>query len=149
MEIAHDTIVEERVAATTAEAVFTAFVDRESRPRWAVPEGEGLRIDELDLRAGGIDRYECGPADSLGFHVTVEHLVVEAPHLILDREQVVGPDGHLLGTSLVTWELLPDPAGVRIRETVQVVSTVGAGMTEGTRVGTALVLDRLVAHLER
>lgn len=48
----------------------------------------------------------------------------------------------------MTWELLSEPAGVRIRETVQVVSTVGAGMIEGTRAGTALVLDRLVAHLE-
>ena len=148
MEIAHDTIVEERVAATTAEAVFAAFADRASRPRWAVPEGEALRIDRLDLRTGGIDRYECGPEGTLGFHVTVEHLVVDAPALIIDREQVVRPDGDLLGTSLVTWELLPDPAGVRIRETVQVVSTVGAGMIEGTRGGTSVVLDRLVAHLE-
>lgn len=148
MKICHDTIVEERVAATSAEAVFAAFADQHSRPLWAVPDGEGLRIDELDLRTGGIDRYECGPPDTLGFHVTVEHVVVHTPSLMVDREQVVGPDGDLLATSLVTWEVTPDPAGVRIRETVQVVSMVGAAMIEGTRGGTAAVMNQLVAHLE-
>lgn len=148
MEIAHETVVVERVAATTAEGVFAALADQHSRPQWAVPLGDGLRIDELDLRTGGIDRFECGPPDSLGFHVTVEHLVVEPSTLIVDREQVTGSDGALLATSLVTWELTPDPAGVRIRETVQMVSMVGPGMIEGTRGGTAVVLDQLVAHLE-
>lgn len=147
MEICHDTIVEERVAATSAEAVFAAFADRRSRPEWAVPDGEALRIDELDLRTGGIDRYECGPTGTLGYSVTVDHVVVDSPSLMVDREQVVGPTGELLATSLVTWELFPDPAGVRIRQTVQMIALVGAGMIEGTRGGTAVVMDQLVTHL--
>lgn len=148
MEIVHDTIVEERTAAGSAEAVIAAFTDPHTRPDWAVPAGEGLRIDQLDLRTGGTDRFECGPPDALGFHVSVEHLVVDLPTLLVDREQVAGSDGAVIATSLVTWELTPVPGGVRIRETVQAVSLVGDGMIEGTRGGTAVVLDQLVAHLE-
>lgn len=149
MEVVHDTIVEERVAEASPDAVIAAFTDRRTRPEWAVPAGEVLRIDQLDLRTGGFDRYECGPPDGPGITVSVEHLAVHSPHLVVDRETAVGPDGALLATSLVTWELTSVPAGVRIRETVQAVSLAGSGMIDGTREGTALVLDRLVAHLQR
>lgn len=144
----HDTIIEERTATSTPEAVFAALGDAGGRPGWAVPRGEGLRVDALDLRTGGVDRFECGPAGELGMHVEVEHLLVDAPRLVADRERVSTADGTVVSASLVTWEIEPAPEGVRIRETVQVVSLVGPGMIEGTRAGTAMVLDQLVAHLE-
>lgn len=138
----------ERSYGIAPDALWHLLIDPEMRARWGAPsEGVVLVMERSDLREGGQDRHRCGPADNPEFVVDTRWYRLDPPALAAFTETLfVGAD--CLATSLVTYRLNPDGAGVNLGVAVAVSSFSGPdtpGEFRGGWEGGLANLDRLVA----
>ncbi|MEC7762457.1 MAG: SRPBCC family protein [Pseudomonadota bacterium] len=81
-------VVVTRVVAADIDTAFRAWADPEQIVQWFGPEGLDIRTHEIDIRTGGVWRFDMVGAD-VTFPNRMEFLRVEAPRLI---EAVHGSD---------------------------------------------------------
>lgn len=143
--VVHDTIqFTEHIAAPVAR-VWQALADAAERAVWSAPAGERMEYHADDFREGGVDRYRCGPPETMEFHAEVGYTKI-VPSLFIGYTETVTA-GQPLATALVTWQLAPTGAGTDITLTSQVVSYVGQGMVDGQRNGHRIALTQLAQRL--
>jgi uncharacterized protein YndB with AHSA1/START domain len=142
----HDTFVIETVIDAPPSRVFAAYADIGSRQEWSAPANDAIVYDASDFRPGGADVFRCGPRNDLRFHGAVEyHDVVENERFVFFESIRTG--GRTLSVAMVTWELLPDGNGTRLRATTQMISFVGPEMVAGAKSGTRAALNNLATWL--
>jgi uncharacterized protein YndB with AHSA1/START domain len=152
-KVTHGTFTIERTYQASAEAVFSAWADLDSRAQWFVGPGDWKPIRRtLDFRIGGVEvlhgRFENG----------YEPLYESRFHSIIPNERIVFVyDMHLNGehhsVSLASIEIEKLDAGkTRLVFTEQVAFMDGTEGQEGTqdrKDGTQELLNLLAKFLER
>jgi uncharacterized protein YndB with AHSA1/START domain len=146
--VAHETLVFERRARASPEAVFAAYVDVGVRARWSAPSPTAAVVySAADFRVDGVDSFRCGSADDLRFAGVVRYLdIIDGQRIVYS--EVITSSGTRLSVSLVTWEFCPEGSGTRLVVTDQVTSFVGQGMIDGSRSGMSGAIDNLVAFVD-
>jgi len=145
----HTTLVFEREIAAPQGAVFAALADPVARAQWGAPSDTAVVIyDEADFRAGGQDRFRCGPRADPTIHGTTRYLEIVLNRRVVSSE-TLAMDGRCLCASLTTVELMPDGQITRLKSTTQLASFTGQEVVEGHATGTNASLDRLVQYLQR
>ena len=146
--VAHDTFVIDLSLEAAAPRVFGAYADVRVREAWAAPGGDAIVYDEADFRAGGTDIFRCGPGTDLKFHgIAVYYDIVVNSRFVFVESIRVGD--RALSTAMVTWELVPEEEGTRLRATTQMVSFAGTDMIASAKSGTRAALQNLAAWLSR
>lgn len=128
-------IIVRRFFAAPPEIVFACHTRPELMQRWLIgPSGWSMPECEIDLRVGG--QYRClwrEDATGAQFTATGEYLEIEAPHRLVNKEQMDGFDG----ASLCTLTLTPRDGGTDMIQTMRFSSkavrdkALQTGMTEG------------------
>ena len=75
-------IVITRVVDADRETAFRAWTDPSQIVKWFGPDGFRLETHEIDIRAGGVWRFDMVAADGTRFANRMEFLRIEAPGLI-------------------------------------------------------------------
>jgi uncharacterized protein YndB with AHSA1/START domain len=75
-------IVIARVVDADRDTAFRAWTDPSQIVQWFGPEGFGIETYEIDIRAGGVWRFEMVAPDGTRYRSRMEFLRVEAPGLI-------------------------------------------------------------------
>ena len=146
--VAHDTFVIDLNLDATPSRVFDAYADVRVREAWAAPGGDAIVYDEADFRTGGTDVFRCGPGTDLKFQgIAVYYDIVANSRFVFVESIRVGERG--LSTAMVTWELVPEAEGTRLRATTQMISFAGTDMIAGAKSGTRAALKNLAAWLSR
>jgi uncharacterized protein YndB with AHSA1/START domain len=86
-------IVLSRVFAAPRELVFTAWTDRDQISKWFGPKGFTTTTHEMDVRVGGMWRFELRAPDGTRFDNRVVYLEVTPPErLVFDHGTDVDDD---------------------------------------------------------
>ncbi|MBM6593439.1 SRPBCC family protein [Microvirga pudoricolor] len=75
-------IVLSRVIAAPRRLVFSAWADPDQIPQWFGPDGFSIETREIDLRPGGLWRFDMVAPDGTRYGNRMRFLRVEAPALI-------------------------------------------------------------------
>ena len=82
-------IVVTRVIDAPRSLVFAAWADPDQIGLWFGPDGLEIETKEIDLRPGGVWRFDMAGADGMRFDNRMQFVRIEAPSLI---EVIHGPD---------------------------------------------------------
>lgn len=153
MKIAHGSFTIEKTYQASAEAVFSAWSDLESRAQWFIGPGDWAQIRrELDFRVGGLEvlhsRFGSGyePLYESRFHS-----IVPNRRIVFVYDMHLNGEHHSVSLASVEIESL-EPQKTRLIFTEQVAFLDGTSPAEGTasrKEGTSVHLDHLDAFLER
>lgn len=115
--------------------LWTILTDPAEREHWGAPDADMvLTVETADLREGGQDRHRCGPAGAPDFTVDTRWYRLDPPDRAVFTETLfVG--GETLGTSLVTYVLIPSATGTALAITVHVSAFGGPEMLDEFRAG--------------
>ncbi len=75
-------VVIARVIDAPREDVFDAWTDPEQLTAWFGPKGLAIETHEIDVRAGGVWRFDMVGANGLRYDNRMTFLRIERPHLI-------------------------------------------------------------------
>lgn len=142
----HATVVLERQYEASANRVFEEFANPIVRAQWSAPSGDELVYDMAEFKAGGRDVFRCGPKGDLKFRgETIYHVI--APGSCVISSEVLEAGGQHLAVCLNTLELQETAGVTKLKLTIQIVSSVGAGMIGGIESGNRSALEGLATHL--
>lgn len=114
------------VVQASAARVYEALLDRESLLRWLPPEGMTARIDGFDARVGGGYRMTLTYADPQAARgktsertdvVNVRFTALEQDRRLVQEVCFDSPDPAYDEPMDMTWDLLPEAEGTRVRIT--------------------------------
>lgn len=152
-KIAHGSFTLEKTYKASAEAVFSAWADLESRAQWFVAPGEWKPVRrEMDFRVGGSEvlhgRFGNGyePLYEARFHS-----IVPGRRIVFVYDMHLNGEHHSVSLASVEIEGL-EPRQTRLTFTEQVTFLDGTPGDEGTKDredGTRKLLEQLAAFLER
>lgn len=141
-------IVFARVLDANPEAVFAAWTDPTQLPSWFGPTGMTIETHEIDIREGGVWRFDMVGADGTRYDNRMTFLILDPPHRIevehgADRD--VDPGCFQM---LVTFDAQSDGKTVLTLRQMhptreQRTATIGFGAVEYG----AQTLDKLARHL--
>lgn len=116
----------ERRFSLSADQLWHLLTDPQMRAAWGAPaKGVVMTPVTADFRVGGIERHRLGPADAPEFEAETRWYRIDTPQDAVFTETIeVG--GAPIATSLVTYRLVPDPAGSVLHVAVGLSSFVGA-----------------------
>lgn len=141
-------IVFARVLDASPEAVFDAWTDPDQITAWFGPEGMGVETRAIDLREGGVWRFDMVAADGTRFDNRMTFLVIDRPHRIEVEHGADRDDDPGRFRMLVTFDAQSDGKTVlTLRQMhpsrAQRQATIGFGAVEYG----AQTLDKLARHL--
>lgn len=145
--VRHATLTLERAYPATPERLFQALADPAERMKWDTP-GEDWAMTELeqDARTGGEERYRFGPPGGPSF--TGRSLYAQVlPARRLVTAGMMKVHDEPVSASVVTYEILPDPMGVRLVVTDQTAYFDDDDGPEDRKDGWGAMLDQLGAHI--
>jgi len=152
-KIANGTFTIERTYKASAEAVFSAWADLDSRAQWFVGPGDWKVVRrELDFRVGGLEvlhsRFKSGyePVYESRFHS-----IVPNQQIVFVYDMHLNGKHHSVSLASVEIESL-EPKKTRLIFTEQVAfldGTTGQKGTKDREEGTMELLKKLAGHLER
>jgi uncharacterized protein YndB with AHSA1/START domain len=105
----------ERLIAAPPDRIWAAWTDPDLLPRWFGPEGYTCRTHEIDLRQGGLWRFDMiGPDGTVwpNRHRYTLFRPVERIEFLMDADSDAAPPMQ------VTVRLLPEPGGTRLIQTI-------------------------------
>lgn len=106
--------LDRHIAATPAQ-VWAAWTDPDILPRWFGPKGYSCTTKEIDLRSGGIWRFDMiGPDGTVwpNRHQITRYSPMTGITFLLDDDS----DGYAAMEVVVT--LIPEGSGVRLTQTI-------------------------------
>lgn len=145
-----------RVIHAPVDAVYAALVDPVALAAWLPPAGMTGRVEQFDLRPGGLYRMVLTYADPAGAQgkSTDDSDVVEARFVeIVPGARVayavtfVSDDPAFAGTMTMTWEVSAVDGGTRVDITA--VGVPDGISAEDHATGMASSLSNLAAYVER
>jgi uncharacterized protein YndB with AHSA1/START domain len=147
--VTHSTFVIERTYGAAPARVFQAWSSAEAKARWFVgPEGWAAVHREVDFRVGGheqlIGKGASGTVSTFDAHyhdIVADQRIVYSYSMRLDDKRI--------SVSLATIEFEPAGQGTRLIVTEQGAFLDGYDDAGGRERGTAGLLDKLAAALER
>jgi uncharacterized protein YndB with AHSA1/START domain len=140
----------ERVFKATPAQVFRAFADPQAKSRWFAGGGEDPTLveREMDVRPGGrelaVGKWKSGLTtrfDAIYFDVAPDRRLVYAYEMHLDARKI--------SVSLACVEIEPHAGGVKLKVAEQAVFLDGYEDNGARERGTNMLMDKLVATLER
>ncbi|MEM7523623.1 MAG: SRPBCC domain-containing protein [Pseudomonadota bacterium] len=145
--VRHATITLERAYKSTPERLFSALSNAEERKTWDAPD-EGWVTTELtqDVREGGAESFRFGPEGDPRFHGESTYAHV-APGRSLVTAGVMKENDVMISATIATYEILPDPMGVRLVVTDQTAYFGASDTPEEREMGWSVILDNLGAYL--
>ncbi len=148
MTLVHETIEFQRDFPVPPERVFRAFTDIREREIWSAPSDRvEVKIDQSDMRPGGLERARCGPRGDMQWDLITYYHVIDAGQVITFTE-ILSERGTTLTAALVTFAFSPLPeGGTRLKLTDQITSFVGAEAAAGHRMGYTQALHNLADRL--
>jgi uncharacterized protein YndB with AHSA1/START domain len=146
--LAHETFLVETIIDALPSRVFAAYADVRAPQDWSAPANDAIVYDMSEFRTGGTDVFRCGPKNDLRFHGAVVY------HDIVPNERFVFVESirtrdRTLSVAVVTWELLPEGGGTRLRATTQMISLAGPDLIAGAKSGTRAALNNLAKWLSQ
>ncbi|KJV05877.1 hypothetical protein VZ95_21060 [Elstera litoralis] len=79
MTLVHETIELQRDFQVPPHRIFRAFTDIREREIWTAPSDRvEVKIDQSDMRPGGLERARCGPRGDMQWDLTTYYHVIEA-----------------------------------------------------------------------
>ena len=141
--MAHATIVMDRVYNASPARVFAAWSDVEARKRWSAP-ADDIRIEyeAADFREGGKDVSRCIEPGNADYVATVTYIDIRKDQRIVFAEDVVHGDKRV-SAALISMTLAPKGDATALSLTMQIASFDGAGMEQGYQFGWSAALDNL------
>ena len=140
----------ERVFKATPAQVFRAFADLQAKSRWFAGGGEDPKLveREMDVRPGGrelaVGKWKSGLTtrfDAIYFDVVPDRRLVYGYEMHLDARKI--------SVSLACVEIEPHADGVKLKVAGQAVFLDGYEDNGARERGTAMLMDKLVATIER
>jgi len=140
----------ERVFKATPAQVFRAFADPQAKSRWFAGGGEDPKLveREMDVRPGGrelaVGKWKSGLTtrfDAIYFDVVPDRRLVYGYEMHLDARKI--------SVSLACVEIEPHADGVKLKVAEQAVFLDGYEDNGARERGTAMLMDKLVATIER
>jgi uncharacterized protein YndB with AHSA1/START domain len=140
----------ERVFKATPAQVFRAFADPQAKSRWFAGGGEDPELveREMDVRPGGrevaVGKWKSGLTtrfEAIYFDVAPDRRLVYAYEMHLDARKI--------SVSLACVEIEPHADGVKLKVSEQAVFLDGYEDNGARERGTNMLMDKLVATLER
>jgi len=140
----------ERVFKATPAQVFRAFADPQAKSRWFAGGGEDPKLveREMDVRPGGrelaVGKWKSGLTtrfDAIYFDVVPDRRLVYGYEMHLDARKI--------SVSLACVEIEPHADGVKLKVAGQAVFLDGYEDNGARERGTAMLMDKLVATIER
>ena len=112
---ANRTMTIERLIHATPEKIWRAYTDPAILPQWFGPAGYSCRTKEIDLRTGGLWRFDMiGPDGTIW--PNRHHALAYTPHreitFLMDDDTDAGPPME------VTVTLTPQPAGTLLTQQI-------------------------------
>jgi uncharacterized protein YndB with AHSA1/START domain len=138
-------VLEYRYDATPSR-VFAEFANPVVRSQWSAPLGDELVYEEAAFKVGGRDVFRCGPKGDPKFRGETTYHVIVPGSCVISSESLEASGQHL-AVSLNTLELQEAGGATNLRLTIQIVSSVGEGMTKGFESGSRSALEGLATHL--
>jgi uncharacterized protein YndB with AHSA1/START domain len=152
-KVTHGTFTIEKTYKATAEAVFSAWADLESRAQWFVGPGDWKAVRrELDFRVGGVEVLHSRFGN--GYEPVYEsrfHSIVPNQQIVFVYDMHLNGEHHSVSLASVEIEAI-EPKKTRLVFTEQVAFLDGTAGSEGTadrEEGTQLLLGQLASFLER
>lgn len=144
-----------RVIAAPPDRVYRAFVDPDALTAWLPPDGMSGRFERFDARPGGSYRMILTYVDASTERgkATADSDVVEARFVelvpgerVVQAVDFVSDDPRYAGTMVMTWEIAPADAGVRV--TFRAENVPSGVSAEDHAAGLASSLANLAAYVE-
>ncbi|KWT64335.1 putative glutathione S-transferase-related transmembrane protein [Hyphomicrobium sulfonivorans] len=142
-------IVLTRVIKAKRESVFTAWIDAQHLPRWFGPTDIAIETKAIDIRVGGVWRFDMIAPDGTRYTNRMVFRRIEAPRLIeVDYGADVDDDPARFRMTVTFDEQSDGKTVVTLRQLhpskEQRDATIGFGAVEyGSQ-----TLDKLAAHVE-
>lgn len=141
-------IVLARVLDAPPEAVFDAWTDPAQITVWFGPEGWTIETHEIDIREGGVWRFDMVAPDGTRYDNRMRFLIIDRPHRIEVEHGADRDDDPGRFRTLVTFDAQSDGKTVLTLRQMhpsaeQRAATIGFGAVE---IG-AQTLDKLARHL--
>jgi uncharacterized protein YndB with AHSA1/START domain len=141
-------IVFARVLDANPEAVFDAWIDPEQIVAWFGPAGMAIESRAIDIRPGGVWRFDMVGADGTRYDNRMTFLIIDRPHRIEVEHGADRDDDPGRFRMLVTFDPQSDGKTVLTMRQMhpsreQRAATIGFGAVEYG----AQTLDKLARHL--
>ena len=146
--VCHASLTFERSCAAPLPSVFELYSNAKERERWSVPSDTAtFSYEEADFRVGGWDVFRCGSKEAPQYRGETHYLDI-VPDKRIVFSQVISQGKQHLCASMNTVRFEPQGEGTKITATVQLVSFVGDGMIEGTKLGMNAAFDKFMAAVQ-
>lgn len=152
-KVTHGTFTIEKTYKASAEAVFSAWADLESRAQWFVAPGDWKPMRrELDFRVGGLEVLHGRFGN--GYEPLYEsrfYSIVPNERIVFVYDMHLNDEHHSVSLASVEIESI-EPRKTRLIFTEQVAFLDGTSGREGSKdreEGTLLLLNQLAKFLER
>ena len=146
--VCHATLTFERTCAAPLSPAFELYSNAKERERWSVPSDTATFFyEQADFRVGGRDVFRCGSKEAPQYRGETHYLDILPDSRIVFSEVISQGEQHLCA-SMNTVMFEPQGEGTKITATVQLVSFVGDGMIEGTKLGMNAAFDNFVAAVQ-
>lgn len=147
--VTHATFVIERTYDAPPARVFAAWATAEAKARWLVDsDGREASDHELDFQVGGRERVSGGPPGGPTYYYDGRYEEI-VPNERIVATSVMRIDETRISVSAATVEFKPEGDGTRLIVTEQGAYLDGHDTPEQRERGTAQLLDRLGAELQR
>lgn len=151
MTLLHETISIRRKLSASPARIFDAWRDTNQLAQWCTP-GDGTwtcRVETHDFAVGGGKRIAFGPKGQPPYVEEARYLDIAESRHIINSERILGGDGKLISTSLITLEFLKAGAGCELIVTDQITLLDASDTPENRRRGWGEVMESLSAFLTR
>lgn len=151
MTLLHDTITFRRKFSASPARTFDAWRDTSQLAQWSTP-GDGswiCRVEAHDFAVGGGKRIAFGPKGQPPYVEEARYLDIAENRHIINSERILGGDGKLISTSLITLEFAESGAGCELVVTDQITLLDASDTPKNRRRGWGEVMTNLTEFLTR
>ena len=142
-------IVLSRVIKAKREHVFAAWTDPDHLPRWFGPAGFKIESKEIDIRVGGVWRFDMIAPNGHRFTNRMFFSRIEPPRLIeIDHGSDMDDDPGLYRTTITFDQQSDGKTVITLRQLHPTKTQRDAGIGFGAVEYGYQTLDKLAAHVE-
>jgi uncharacterized protein YndB with AHSA1/START domain len=142
-------IVLSRVISARRDVVFSAWVDAKHLPNWFGPAGFEIETKEIDIRVGGLWRFDMIAPDGKRYTNRMQFRRIERPHLIeIDHGADKDNDAGIFRTTITFDEQSDGKTVITLRQLHPTKAQRDAGIGFGAVEYGYQTLEKLARHVE-